>query len=87
MINETAKNLHHRPLDTKNIVAKILDSRHRVYQIGTKSEIIKNWFSRYDLRDKNLKCVHVSQQKICVIQIDVLAFKKRFFSSQSTILV
>lgn len=38
------------PLDTKNITGKITDSRNGVYQVGTKSGIIKQWFPRCELK-------------------------------------
>lgn len=38
------------PLDTKNVLGKVVDTKNGVYKIGTASGTIKNWFSRQDLQ-------------------------------------
>lgn len=37
------------PLDKKNLEGIIVDKKNNVYRIGTKSGILKNWFTRDDL--------------------------------------
>ncbi|KAE9543046.1 hypothetical protein AGLY_002957 [Aphis glycines] len=34
------------PLDTQNIIGKVIDNKNNVYQIGTRFEIINTWLSR-----------------------------------------
>ncbi|XP_053599902.1 KRAB-A domain-containing protein 2-like [Plodia interpunctella] len=69
------------PLNTRLIVGKILDFENGVYQVGTKSGIIVNWFSINDLQIINTEFKEEVPQnsltlKEAVIKESLLGFTK-----------
>ena len=45
------------PLECPNLIGKILNVKNDIYQIGTKSGIIKTWFARCDFP----RCVKIPE--------------------------
>lgn len=65
------------PLDSKNLIGKVIDMKNGLYRLGTSKGIFKTWFSRNDIQESLVDFKDEVPDKIITVR-EAIAYFSRF---------